>query len=220
MRPSPPVREALMEYGPAFVGAGLWAFAKFPGQLHWAARFYGRSFGLLASLYEDVTEVEGYGAAMNAAVGEIRNIPRRVIDLATGTGYGARVLKRLYPASQVTAVDVTGEMVSVARHLASAERLDINFEVADNSDLPFEDGSFDLVVLQNSLPYPEEMLRVTSPGGMALFVVSWAGPWVQAAWPAIAGRMEAAGASETRGRRASPGFYGVARKAGSMPRAR
>ena len=207
----------MLEYGPAFVGAGLWAFAKFPEQMRWAADIYGRSFGLLAGLYELWTETPGYGEALEEAVKDLRRSPKTVLDLATGTGFVASAVKRKFPDASVTGVDGTAEMVAVAQHQAIADGLTLDYQIADSSALPFADGSFDLVTMQNSIPFPEEMMRVVAPGGRALIVYSFAGPWIKLAWPALAARLEEAGAEHVWGRRAGPGYFGFARKASANP---
>lgn len=209
----PPARRALLAYAPAFIGAAVWAHAKFPEQTRWAADIYGRAFGYLAAFYDDWTKVEGYEDAFDEAILEIRGIPRRILDVATGTGFVARRLKRLYPSSEVVGVDVAPEMLAIAQHDAVADGVEVAFRVADSSGLPFEDGSFDLVIMQNSIPFPEEMMRVVGRGGKAMVVMSFAGPWVALAWPAVSERLARAGAVRVWGRRAGPGFYGVAVKA-------
>ena len=206
------VRRTALTYGPAFLAPGLWAWAKFPEQLNWASDLYGKVFGYLAAFYDTWTEVEGYGEALNEAVNEIRTVPGHILDIATGTGYAARRLKRLFPSSEVTGVDISAEMVSVAKHDAIADGVDVLFEVGDAADLPYADNYFDLVVLQNSIPYIEEMMRVLKPGGRAIVVVSVGGPWVSLSWPTLAERFEQAGAQEVWGRRAGPGFFGIATK--------
>ena len=202
--------KSALTYGPAFVGAGVWAFARFPDQLAWAAGAYGKAFGAISAFYEDWTRVEGYGEALHEALKELRNPPATALDLATGTGYVARTIARRYPTAQVTGVDITPEMLGIAQHQSVAEGLEVTFSEADSSDLPFEDDSFDLVVIQNSLVYPEEMVRVTAPGGRAIVVFSFAGPWVKLAWPALADRFTNGGADQTWGHRAGAGYYGVA----------
>lgn len=209
------VRQAL-EYGPAFVGAGLWAFTKFPEQMRWAAGLYERSFGHLAGLYERWTETEGYGEALEEAMMQLRRPPGKVLDMATGTGFVATAIKRRFPDALVTGTDVAAEMVAIAQHQALADGLTIDYEIADSSALPFEDESFDLVTMQNSIPFPEEMMRVVAPGGRALIVYSFAGPWIKLAWPALDARLEAAGAEHVWGRRSGPGYYGFARKTGNI----
>jgi SAM-dependent methyltransferase len=203
-----------MTYGPAFLGGLVWAWAKYPGEMSPLTGVYAKSFGLLAAVYDQLTEVEGYGVALEAALDEIRTKPGDALDVATGTGFVARRLKRAFPQSRVTGVDIASEMIGVAQHLAVADGLDIDFEAGDSQSLPFEDASFDLVIMQNSVPFPEEMMRVLRPKGRAVAVYSVGGPWVAMAWPELASRFEKAGAEHTWGSRADPGFFGVARRAG------
>jgi SAM-dependent methyltransferase len=90
----------------------------------------------------------------------------RVLDLATGPGYvAAQAAER---GASVVGVDVAAAMISVARRLHP----DIDFREADVHELPFEDGSFDVVVgnfLIMHLGRPEHALagfvRVLRPGG-------------------------------------------------------
>jgi SAM-dependent methyltransferase len=212
MRISSELKKAALTYGPAFVAPGMWAWAKFPEQLRWASDLYGKAFGYLAAFYDTWTEVEGYGDAFEEALLEIRGVPKKMLDVATGTGYVARRLKRLYPAAEVSGIDISGEMVGVAQHDAVADAVIVDFKVGDAADLPYPDNDFDLVILQNSIPYVEEMMRVLRPGGRALFVISIGGPWISLAWPALAEKFEVAGAESVWGRRAGPGFFGVAVK--------
>jgi ubiquinone/menaquinone biosynthesis C-methylase UbiE len=51
----------------------------------------------------------------------------------------------------------------------------VSFRVADADALPFDDGSFDLVVLLNMIPFFEELARVTALGG-SVVVASSSGP--------------------------------------------
>ena len=46
------------------------------------------------------------------------------------------------------------------------------FELADASQLPYGDGSFDLVTLANMIPFFDELARVTAPGGAVVFSFS------------------------------------------------
>jgi SAM-dependent methyltransferase len=67
-------------------------------------------------------------------------------------------------------------MVEEARRLlepALAAR--VRYEAADAEHLPFEDASFDLVVLLNMIPFFEELARVTALGG-ALVLAYSSGP--------------------------------------------
>ena len=89
--------------------------------------------------------------------------PARMLDIGTGTGAAARVAAELWPSAQVVGVDVSSGMVEEARRLASSDRE--RYEVADAAHLPFADGSFDAVSLNNMIPFYDELARVTAPGG-------------------------------------------------------
>jgi SAM-dependent methyltransferase len=63
----------------------------------------------------------------------------------------------------VIGVDVSYGMIGEARRLATSARE--RYEVADAAALPFDDGSFDAVLLNNMIPFFDEVARVTAPGG-------------------------------------------------------
>ncbi|TMK53598.1 MAG: class I SAM-dependent methyltransferase [Actinobacteria bacterium] len=208
------LRGLLLSYAPAALSPALWAFATAPERLTWTTQVSSRIFSAVSTLYDELTEVDGYGEALEQALLDLRGVPVRILDVATGTGYAARRLKRQYPRAEVIGVDASPEMVAIARHNAEAEDLDIQFEVGDAARLGFEDASFDLVVSQNAPPFCDEMLRLLRPRGKAVLVYSFGGPWVELAWSPIARRLERSGASHARGKRAGFGFYGIARKRG------
>jgi demethylmenaquinone methyltransferase/2-methoxy-6-polyprenyl-1,4-benzoquinol methylase len=96
--------------------------------------------------------------------------PRRVLDLATGSGDLARTIARKLPSTEITAADFCAEMLEVAR----AKGL-TNTVVADALHLPFADASFDAVTvafgLRNMVDCNAallEMARVLAPGGHLL----------------------------------------------------
>ncbi len=86
-----------------------------------------------------------------------------MLDVGTGTGAGARVAASIWPAAEIVGVDLSTEMIAEARRLASSERE--RYEVADSSKLPFDDGSFDVVFLNNMIPFFDELARLVAPGG-------------------------------------------------------
>jgi ubiquinone/menaquinone biosynthesis C-methylase UbiE len=48
----------------------------------------------------------------------------------------------------------------------------VTFQAADAERLPFEDGSFDLMLLANMIPFFDELARVVTPGGHVVFSFS------------------------------------------------
>jgi SAM-dependent methyltransferase len=108
----------------------------------------------------------------------------RVLDAGTGIGGTARLIAAERGA-RVTAVDLTPEYCDIARWLNDAVGLGDMIEVltADVTELPFGDGSFDVVLSQHvqmnvadKARLYAEARRVLAPGGrLALWDVT-AGP--------------------------------------------
>lgn len=206
------LRGLVFSWGPACFAPTLWGFANAPERLTWTTEIASRLFSVFGPLYDEVTALEGYGEALEQAILDLRGTPGRILDVATGSGYAARRLKRQYPGAEVVGIDASREMVEIARGNAKEEGLDIDFRVGDGAKLDFPDGSFDLVLCQNGPPYCDEMLRLLRPRGKAVLVYSFGGPWVELAWSSLARRLEGSGASHARGKRAGFGFFGIARK--------
>ena len=105
--------------------------------------------------------------------------PSRILDLATGTGDLAVMEAKLFPESKITGVDLSEEMLAIARAKSRRNRVEsrIDFSKADCLALPFEESSFDLATIafgiRNFEDIPaglKEMLRVLKPGGRVLIV--------------------------------------------------
>jgi SAM-dependent methyltransferase len=111
---------------------------------------------------------------LGAALDRLPQPPRRVLDVGTGTGKAARVVARRFPEAEVVGVDLAPAMVAEAKDLLPDEfGTRVRFEVADASALPFEDGSFDLVVLLNMIPFFPELARVTALEGRLVVASSF-----------------------------------------------
>ena len=102
--------------------------------------------------------------------------PRRILDLATGTGDLALLLRKEIPAALVAGADFCLPMLDRARRKAAPAAPDrLVWTAADALKLPFRDGSFDLVTvafgLRNFADRPAslaEIRRVTAEGGRLL----------------------------------------------------
>ncbi|MBW8881194.1 MAG: class I SAM-dependent methyltransferase [Asticcacaulis sp.] len=117
-----------------------------------------------------------FGDAMAARAAALK--PKRVLETAAGTGIVTRKLRDVLPAdSELIATDLNPPMLEIARgKFAGGDA--VEFRVADGTELPFDDGRFDLVVCQFGIMfYPDkpksfrEVYRVLEPGGHYLFSV-------------------------------------------------
>lgn len=99
-----------------------------------------------------------------------------VLDLATGTGVTAIAARER--GANVTGVDLTPELLAVARDRAKdAGFSDIGFREGDAEALPFTDASFDVVLstcghmfAPDQPKVAAELARVTRPGGRVVFL--------------------------------------------------
>jgi len=106
--------------------------------------------------------------------------PAAILDVGCGTGKLLKSARVRFPDARLVGVDAAEEMVKYARSSTPAGT--IEFRQATAEDLPFPNGSFDLVLStmtfhhwQNQAQGAAEVARVLAPGGrwlLADFVAS------------------------------------------------
>jgi ubiquinone/menaquinone biosynthesis C-methylase UbiE len=130
-------------------------------------------FDHVARIAEQI-QADGDGPAEPHERHLLRHVPRPcnvVLELGCGTGEFSRRLASI--ASRVVAVDVSAEMIRVARN-RSAQLSNIEYLVGDMMALPLDHAAFDCVVSLNTLHHvdPVQALRamrtVLRPGGTLL----------------------------------------------------
>jgi len=101
----------------------------------------------------------------------------RVLDVACGTGNLA--IPAAKTGADVTGIDIAPNLIDQAKARAEAEGVKAKFDVGDAEALPYEDGSFDVVMTMFGAmfaPRPEvaasELKRVCSPGGL-IAMANW-----------------------------------------------
>jgi SAM-dependent methyltransferase len=102
--------------------------------------------------------------------------PGRILETAAGTGAVTEALHSALPEASIVATDLNQPMLDVAAERVRSPA--VQFQAADAQELPFEDGSFDLVVCQfGAMFFPDkiraysEARRVLRDGGAFLLAI-------------------------------------------------
>ncbi len=113
------------------------------------------------------------------AVKELREInPKKILDIATGTGDFAIANLKLKP-EEVVGIDISSGMLKVGKEKMKKKKVDniVSMQLGDSEDLPFDDNYFDGLTVgfgvrnfENLEKGLAEMLRVIRPGGKAIIL--------------------------------------------------
>jgi ubiquinone/menaquinone biosynthesis C-methylase UbiE len=127
-------------------------------QATWAAGDFGRIGVTLQIVGEELCEAAGVRAS------------DRVLDVAAGNGNASLAAARRF--ADVTSTDYVPELLEQGRRRAEVDGLSMLTQVADAENLPFDQGSFDVVLSTFGAMFtPDhrrtagELLRVTKAGG-------------------------------------------------------
>jgi ubiquinone/menaquinone biosynthesis C-methylase UbiE len=102
--------------------------------------------------------------------------PAKILETAAGTGVVTAALADALPKAEIVATDLNQAMLDVAAERVTAAN--VRFREADALNLPFDDGSFDLVVCQFGVMFfPDKVAgnaeahRVLRDGGHYLVAI-------------------------------------------------
>ena len=102
----------------------------------------------------------------------------KIMDVGTGPGYLPIEIAKLIPNVEVVGIDVSSDMVKIARKNAERARLSdrVKFMVEDANEMSFEDSLFDLIVSTGALHHWKRPLRVINEIYRVLKNGGWA--WI------------------------------------------
>jgi ubiquinone/menaquinone biosynthesis C-methylase UbiE len=155
--------------------------------VEFASRDLSAKYDRFARWYDCVEGVLGFLGVSKLRQAVFSKASGKVLEVAVGTG---KNLSYYRSDCQIIAVDLSKEMLKLAREGAARLKIPVQFSLSDAEALPFRDYSFDTVVSSLStctFPNPakalQEMARVSKPSGKILLVEhgrsdqEWLGHW-------------------------------------------
>jgi ubiquinone/menaquinone biosynthesis methyltransferase len=138
-----------------------------------------KMFGVIAPRYDFITRLFSFWQDASWKRVLIASLPESpqpsCLDLACGTGDLCFLLAARYPQGEVTGIDLTDEMLVLARK--ANHHTNVHFEKGDMGQLTAPNESFDIVTggyaLRNAPDLKQtiaEIQRVLKPGGTAAFL--------------------------------------------------
>lgn len=155
--------------------------------MHFTSREISEKYDRFARWYDFVEGVPNLLGVRKLRRRLLRHASGNVLEVAVGTGMN---LTYYPPDCRIIAVDVSREMLNIARQRAAKLSMDVSFLLADAEALPFSDKSFDTVVssvttctFPNPVAALREMARVCRTDGRVLLLEhgrsdrEWLGRW-------------------------------------------
>jgi ubiquinone/menaquinone biosynthesis C-methylase UbiE len=155
--------------------------------VHFTSRELSEKYDRFARWYDLVEGIPDVLGVRKLRRRLLRPASGNVLEVAVGTGKNLRYYPR---GCRIIAVDVSRQMLNVARQRAAKLSMDVSFSLADAAALPFSDKSFDTVVsslttctFPNPVAALREMARVCRTDGRVLLLEhgrsdrEWLGRW-------------------------------------------
>jgi len=132
--------------------------------------------GPIAKWYARIRQRDHELGTVVRQVGEILPAGGRILEVAPGPGYLAIELAKI-GKYQIAGIDVSKSFVEIAQGKAKQAGVAIDFRHGKASNMPFDNGSFDLIVCRAAfknftepIQALDEMHRVLKHGGKALII--------------------------------------------------
>ena len=136
-----------------------------------------KMFDAISKNYDSLNRVISFGIDVRwrkkviQLIGE--NNPKRILDIATGTGDLAIMMADLKP-KEIVGLDISAGMLSVGKEKIANKKLSklIKMVLGDSENIPFDDNYFDAITVsfgvrnfENLDKGLKEILRILKPGG-------------------------------------------------------
>lgn len=107
---------------------------------------FGRNYRLFSEEYfEGITNAANIiQAVKNDLPHDFR--PKRILDLGCSAGQSTHAVAKIWPKAQITGLDIEVAAIEAAEDINSQLDSDIEFIVASGSEMPFDNGHFDLII--------------------------------------------------------------------------
>jgi 2-polyprenyl-3-methyl-5-hydroxy-6-metoxy-1,4-benzoquinol methylase len=145
-------------------------------EIGWNTGGHGDFYRVQAAQGSAPAAQQRFAAIQSALLRALGGAPRALNVADIGCGAGAQACLWAAQGHQAFGIDINAALVALARRRAAAAGLDVVFDVATASALPWPDQSMDVCIVPELLEYVAdwrgciaECLRVLKPGG-ALYI--------------------------------------------------
>ncbi len=151
-------------------------------------------FNNIAERYDILNHVLSFGIDniwRKQAISKLKqHSPKRILDIATGTGDLAILAAKRIDPHQIVGIDLSGEMLKIGEDKIQRQNLNhkIQLNIGDCENIAYSSQSFDAITVafgvrnfENIESGLREMYRVLKPGGMVIILeISKPGaPWIK-----------------------------------------
>ena len=128
----------------------------------------------IAENYEKYMAPVFFISASKDIVTHIPGDPKKILEIAAGTGQVTRLLAEKYPNAEIFATDLNPGMLDLAKNIVNAKN--ITWEAVNAEEIPYGNDEFDAYICQFGIMFfPDkqkalgEAFRVLKPGGSITF---------------------------------------------------
>jgi ubiquinone/menaquinone biosynthesis C-methylase UbiE len=154
---------------------------KYYRESSWAYHVFHSGLGAIhmALNADGVFDREGYYGQPNAVAEWLTSTTKKVLELASGNGFNACHLAKMFPDLKFTGIDLVRSEIDFAKkHIHGTDNL--TFLQGDFHSLPFNDNTFDVAYVIESICHSTDMrkalseaYRVLRTDGVLIVVDAW-----------------------------------------------